>query len=129
MTIPPIPRALEDGLVAPLSRVVGPGIAGYWILAAPSIDADEGLRWGLFHEIVASKRLEERAVEVARGVARSAPLALRYAKEAIVRGRDLALDAALDLEADLYSLLQQSADRSEGIAAYLEHRDPEFRGE
>ena len=129
VTMPPIPQALEDGFLSSLTRVVGPGIAGYWILAGPSIEPEGALGWGLFHELVAPERLADRIVEVARGVARGAPLALRYGKEAIFRGRDLPLDAALDLEADLYSLLQQSADRSEGVAAYLERREPEFRGE
>ncbi len=128
VSIAPIDKVLEADLVSLLSRVVGSSVAGYWTLAGSSIDASEALRCGLFHEVVASERLEERVTELAVQVSRGAPLALRYGKEAILRGRDLPLRAALDLEADLYSLLQHSADRTEGVSAYLEHRIPNFKG-
>ena len=129
VNLPPIREALRDGLVASVTRVVGPSVAGYLVLTTATVRAEQAVMWGLFHEVVEPGRVAERAAEVARVVARGAPLALRYAKEAVLRGRDLPLRAALDLEADLYSLLQQTSDRGEGVAAYLEHRQPRFRGQ
>ena len=127
--IPPIAETLRYGLVASLAQVVGPGIAGYWAFARPPISGQAALTWGLVHELVSFDGLERRVAEVAESIAQNSPLALRYAKEAVHRGRSLPLPAALELEADLYSLLQQSSDRAEGITAYLEGRDPEFTGE
>ena len=117
------------GLVASLTRIVGNSIAGYWLLAKPRIDPDQAQRWGFFHETVTAEALHWRVAEIASDVARGAPLGLRLAKESIKRGRDLPMQAALELEADLYSLLQLSLDRATGVAAFLEHRDPLFTGD
>ena len=53
--------------------------------------------------------------------------ALKYAKEAILKGLDLTLEQGLCLEADLYCLLQTTEDRTEGIRAFLEKRPPQFK--
>ena len=63
-----------------------------------------------------------------RGMASSAPLALKYAKEAIDKGLELTLEQGLRLEADLYLLLQTTGDRTEGITAFLQKRQPKFKG-
>jgi enoyl-CoA hydratase/carnithine racemase len=61
-------------------------------------------------------------------MASSAPLALRYVKEAVHKGLDLTLEQGLRLEADLYTILQTTEDRAEGITSFLEKRQPEFKG-
>ncbi len=66
--------------------------------------------------------------EMAQTMAAKASLALKYAKEAIHKGLDLTLEQGLHLEADLYSLLQTTEDRTEGIRAFLEKRPPQFKG-
>jgi len=56
------------------------------------------------------------------------PIALRYAKEAVVKGGDLTLDQGIRLEEDLYVLLQTTEDRRAGVEAFLAKRRPVFRG-
>ena len=64
-----------------------------------------------------------------RAIASKAPIALKYIKEAVNKGLDLTLEQGLRLEADLYFLLHTTADRTEGIKAFLEKRPPQFRGQ
>jgi enoyl-CoA hydratase/carnithine racemase len=53
---------------------------------------------------------------------------LRFAKEAMVRGGDMPLDEALRYETDLTVILQSTADRAEGVRAFLDKREPKFKG-
>jgi enoyl-CoA hydratase/carnithine racemase len=57
-----------------------------------------------------------------------APLAVKYAKEAITRGRELPLSQGLKVEAELYTLLRTTEDRLEGARAFQEKRPPQFKG-
>ena len=65
---------------------------------------------------------------VARRIAARGPVAVRVAKEAVARGIELPLSQALRLEHDLTVLLQATADREEGVRAFLERRPPRFEG-
>jgi len=53
---------------------------------------------------------------------------LRFAKEAVCKGLELTLEQGLHLESDLYSLLQTTEDRVEGIKTFLERKKPQFKG-
>jgi enoyl-CoA hydratase/carnithine racemase len=118
----------DAATIALLVRLVGAGTAGYWILTRRSIDAVEARDAGLVGRVVPERALEGASLEVARTVASGAPIALQYAKEALTRGTRMGLLDALDLEADLYSILQTTEDRDEGVRAFLEKRDPSFAG-
>ena len=66
VNLPPIREALRDGLVASVTRVVGPSVAGYLVLPTATVRAEQAVMWGLFHEVVEPGRVAERAAEVAR---------------------------------------------------------------
>ena len=68
-------------------------------------------------------------MSLASTIASYAPIAARYLKETLLKGADMTLAQGLGLEADLTVILQSTADRAEGIASFLERRQPEYRGE
>jgi len=107
---------------------VGPAWARDLVLTGRIIDAAQALALGLVSEVVAGEELLTRTRLLAETVAAGAPIAARYAKEAIGAGMDLTLTQGLRLEADLNILLQSTADRAEGIQSFLQRREPGFRG-
>jgi enoyl-CoA hydratase len=118
-----------DGGTQRLARTVGPGKAFEMLLTASEITAAEALESGLVSRVYPAAELEAETEKLAGAIAAKGPLALRYVKEAVLKGMDLTLEQGLRLEADLYFLLHTTADRTEGITSYLEKRDPEYRGE
>jgi len=117
-----------DGGTQRLPRLVGRAKAVEMILLGEPISAREAYRIGLVNKVVTLEELSLIVTDMARGIASSAPLALKHAKEVIDRGLDLTLEQGLNLEADLYSLLQTTEDRIEGITAFRERRQPKFKG-
>ncbi|MER3420084.1 MAG: hypothetical protein C4290_05970, partial [Chloroflexota bacterium] len=61
-------------------------------------------------------------------IAARGPLAVRYAKEAVAHGTEMPLEQALRYETDLTIILQTTADRAEGVRAFIEKRPPRFSG-
>jgi enoyl-CoA hydratase/carnithine racemase len=112
-----------------LPRIVGKGKAIEMVLLAEPIDAAEAYRIGLVSKVVSLPKLHEEAGEITKKLIARAPIAVRYAKEAVNKGMDMTLAQGLRLEADLSFLLQTTRDRAEGIRAFIEKRKPTFRGE
>lgn len=119
----------QNGGTQRLPRLIGKGKSLEMILTAETIGAAEALEIGLVSRVVPAAELEAEAKALAEKVVSQAPVSLRYAKEAVNKGMDMTMEQGLRLEADLYLLLHTTADRTEGIRAFLEKRKPEFRGE
>jgi len=112
-----------------LSRLVGKGRALDLCLSGRLIKAPEALAFGLLNEIVAEDKLLERAQALLQVLVKLPPIALKSAMETINRGYDLTLADGLELEAAHFSLCASTADKNEGVAAFLEKRSPQFCGE
>jgi len=112
-----------------LPRIVGRGKATEMVITAEPIDAAEAYRVGLVSRVVPRQKLTAESDEVAKKLLSRAPIAVRYAKEAVNKGLDMTLAQGLRLEADLSFLLQTTKDRAEGIKAFMEKRKAQFRGE
>jgi enoyl-CoA hydratase/carnithine racemase len=111
-----------------LPRTIGRGKALELILTGKRIDAHEALRLGLVEQVVPHDQLMETVEELAHTITSRAPLAVKYAKEAIVRGLALPLEEGLKVEAELSILLRATEDRMEGARAFKEKRPPQFKG-
>ncbi|HEX8177939.1 MAG TPA: enoyl-CoA hydratase-related protein [Pyrinomonadaceae bacterium] len=111
-----------------LARAIGRGRALAALLAGDAIAADEALRLGLANRVVAVEQLWSETEALVQTLAAQAPLAARACLAAVTRGARLPLAAGLQLEAELFSQLFNSADVREGTRAFLEKRAPEFKG-
>ena len=111
-----------------LARLVGRAHALHLLLLAEPIDSEEALRIGLVSAVYPPEDLIAQAEALAGRMASRGPIALRYAKEAVRRGLEQPLDQALRFETDLTVILQTTEDRAEGVRAFLEKREPKFKG-
>jgi enoyl-CoA hydratase len=111
-----------------LTRAVGKSAAMEMILTGEPIDAREARRLGLVARVVPNELVVEDALALAARIATKSPLALRLAKEAVNAAYEMSLTEALAHERRLFYLLFASEDQKEGMAAFLEKRDPDFKG-
>ena len=111
-----------------LARVIGSGRAFEMILCGRAISSDVAFRMGLVNRITDRTNLQSEAEAVAQQIAKLAPLAIRACLEAVTRGLELPLKDGLALEAELFSGLFATEDVREGTRAFLEKREPAFKG-
>lgn len=111
-----------------LARLVGKGIALQLILSGEMISAEEAYRIGLVNEIVEPAALIARAEEILAKICSNAPLAIQYSMEAVNLALDGSLAEGLALESKLFALCASTEDKKEGTAAFLEKRQPKFKG-
>jgi enoyl-CoA hydratase len=111
-----------------LTRAVGKSAAMEMSLTGEPIDAREAHRLGLVARVVPNELVVEDALALAAKIATKSPLALRLAKEAVNAAYEMSLTDALAHERRLFYLLFGSEDQKEGMAAFLEKRDPDFTG-
>jgi enoyl-CoA hydratase len=112
-----------------LPRLVGEGQAMRLILSGELIDAEEAAEIGLVDEVLEPGQLDDRVYDLAGSMADHSPVALELAKKAIKASSRMDLEAGIEYEAELFAMLFATEDRHEGIEAFLEDREPEFRGE
>ncbi len=112
-----------------LPRLVGIDRACQLIWTGDMIDAREAERIGLVTTVVPHEDLEMATRELAEKLAKAAPLAIQRAKRAIYAGLDMDLESTMKYVQPLIGEIQQSADHKEGTRAFLEKREPVFRGE
>ncbi|HET6571935.1 MAG TPA: enoyl-CoA hydratase-related protein [Solirubrobacterales bacterium] len=111
-----------------LARTIGKQRAMELVLTGRRIEAREALELGVVNRVVEADRWLEEAKELARTVAERPPIAARLAKQAVLAAEETALSAGLENERRLYELAMATEDRVEGMRAFLEKREPEFRG-
>jgi enoyl-CoA hydratase len=111
-----------------LPRIVGRGKALELLLTAATITTAEAFEIGLVSKIVPAPSLADETAKLAETIAAKGPIALRYLKEAVLKGMDMTLEQGLRLEADLYFLLHTTSDRTEGIKSFLEKHTPKYKG-
>lgn len=105
-------------------------IAMEMLLTGDRIDAAKAERWGFVNAVVPPAELMSTARDYAKRIIANAPLAVQATKELALRSRDLSLADGLRLEQMTSFILQQvSADVQEGRTAFMEKREPRFRGE
>jgi enoyl-CoA hydratase len=111
-----------------LPRLIGKGAALKLLLTGEIISAAEAFRLGLVDDVVPAAYLLKRGEELALAMAANAPLAIRQTIDAVHAGYDLPLRQALDLEASLFGVCCATEDKAEGTRAFLEKRQPVWKG-
>ncbi len=111
-----------------LSRLVGIGHATRIIFLGEMIKADEAVKIGLVNKVVSIDQLDSETEVLASKLIQMPTIALRAAKIAIRKGLNTSLKDGLQLEQDLFAMLFGTEDRKEGLFAFMEKRQPSFKG-
>ena len=116
------------GATQRLPRLIGASAALKLLLTGDIISAGEAFRIGLVDELLPPAELLPRAQALANQIAAQAPLAVAACLEAVDHGLTLHIDQALAFEASLFGRLSGSADKQEGVDAFLNKRKPIWQG-
>lgn len=111
-----------------LPRLVGYAKAAELIFTGEVIDADEALKIGMINKLVPQEELASATRELAQKIAKNAPLPIAFAKRGLQNFHKWDLPQALDYESYTLEVLMKSEDVMEGFTAFLEKREPEFKG-
>ena len=112
-----------------LARAIGERRAKEVILSARPFSAAEALDWGLVNAVYPIDNLIEEALNTAASITQNAPIAVRQAKQSIYRGAQMSLADGLAFEIEAYNRTIHTEDRREGIRAFNEKRQPQFKGQ
>ena len=112
-----------------LPRAVPLAVAMDMILTAERIDAQAALRWGLVSRLVPADQVMPEALRLAETICTRGPLAVRTAKESILRGLNMSIEQGLGLEELLGRQIARSEDAREGPRAFAEKRKPNYKGQ
>ena len=111
-----------------LTRALGKARAMELVLTGGNIDAHEAYARGLVNRVVPPELYLEEAQKLARQIAAQPPVAVRLAKDAVLKAQDLSIEEGLDYERRLFYLLFSTEDQKEGMAAFVEKRKAEWKG-
>ena len=111
-----------------LPRQIGPGQAKKLILSGELVDAAEAEAIGYVEETHGEDSFDDRVYDLAESMATKSPVALEFAKEAVNVSQRTGLREGIDGEAELFAQLFATHDKNEGIDAFLEDREPEWKG-
>lgn len=130
LQFPEVGRGLIPGLggTQRLPRMVPSAKAAEMILLGTPMSAEEAYRIGLVNKVVPLDQLLPTAQAWAAKICENGPLGVRRAKEAMMRGRDMALEDGLRLERTFFEEVLQSEDYREGLRALTEERKPQYKG-
>ena len=129
-----VPAFINIGLIPDsggtyfLARLLGPARAFEWMTSGRRLSAQEALDWGLVSEVVASDDFPTRVAELAAELAAMPTRGIGMTKRLFDRAVGSTLEEQLEWEAQLQSAATKTDDFREGVAAFLEKRDPNFRG-
>ncbi|HWQ77407.1 MAG TPA: enoyl-CoA hydratase-related protein [Anaerovoracaceae bacterium] len=111
-----------------LPRLIGKGLAKYYIYTGEIFNAEEAYRIGLVEKIVKADELMTTAQTIAKTIMSKAPVAVKMAKGSINNGLSMDLKSGVAYEAEAYATSFGCADRMEGTAAFMEKRKANFAG-
>jgi enoyl-CoA hydratase len=111
-----------------LTRVVGKYKAMEMILTGATVSAEEAKHWGLVVKVVPNEYLVEEAKNLAKLIASKPPVAVRLAKEAVLKSFDTTIEGGLEFERKNFYMLFASEDQKEGMKAFVEKRKPDWKG-
>src|SRR3990172_5577919 len=111
-----------------LTRAVGKVKAMEMVLTGSMITAQEALQWGLVNKVVAVEYFLQEAKNLAKEIASKPPLAVKMAKEAVLKAFDTTIEGGLEFERKNFYLLFSSEDQKEGMKAFVEKRKAQWKG-
>jgi 2-(1,2-epoxy-1,2-dihydrophenyl)acetyl-CoA isomerase len=129
-----VPAFISIGLIPDsggsyfVSRLLGYARAFEWLASGRKLSASEAHSWGLVSQVIEAERLTARAAELASELAAMPTRGIAMTKRLLDRAETLRLEEQLELEAQLQSAATQTEDFGEGVAAFLEKREPRFSG-
>ncbi len=110
-----------------LPRLIGKAKATEWILTGDMYTAQEALRLGLVNQVVPQDQVLKVAKDLARKIASKGAVAITQSLRAIEDGLNLSLEAGLAKEAEAFGAVAATEDSKEGVKAFLEKRQPQFK--
>lgn len=117
-----------SGNTSILPRLIGYGNAARWILTGDIFPAAEAHRVGFVQDLVPPDQLMERVMSIAERLAKNPPIAVQSAKNIIRQSQGTSIAQGLAWENDGYTFCMATEDAAEGIKAFVEKREPVYRG-